>query len=189
MNQPLTLRKQSLNRLINRNPSELTRVGLSRVVERRGISFYQAITDLGLEGMIAKNKFSQYLPGLRSKDWLKIKQRLQLDAVIVGYIPKDFSFSSLVLAQYEQNKLKYIGKVGTGISEIKRKILWEGLNRIKAPCPLSTTPDGLKGVIWVRPLLVAVIDYLEFIDSGLLRQPSFIRLRGDKSPLDCKYEE
>lgn len=188
LNQSLMERRQKLTKFFSNN-QYLTRVLLSHAVEDQGVNFFRAITEYGLEGMMAKKKNSHYLPGIRSIEWLKIKNRRELDAVIIGYLPGTYGFKSLVLAQYDQDTFNYIGSVGTGFSQKENEALFKGLKRIvSVECPLKLMPSELNRAVWVKPILVATIEYLEFTPDGRLRQPSFIRLRDDKSPAECVYK-
>lgn len=186
--QPLVERRRQLAEFFSKN-YELTRVIFSHAVENQGVNFFKAITEQELEGMMAKKKNSCYSPGIRSRKWLKIKNRRELDAVIVGYLPGIYGFKSLILAQYDQNTLNYIGSVGTGFSQQENKTLLVGLKRIASiECPLKLIPSELNRAVWVKPILVATVEYFEFTKDGRLRQPSFIRLRDDKLPVECVYK-
>ena len=130
----------------------------SHSLENQVTNFFQAIAGLNLEGMVAKRKDSHYLPVKRSRAWLKIKHRLETYAVIAGYVPEPFGFKSLVLAQYEDCRLVYVGNVGTGFSEHDKMVLakgWPESTVIAPGCQTSNSP-----VAWVKPILVARIAYL-----------------------------
>jgi bifunctional non-homologous end joining protein LigD len=79
---------------------------------------------MGLEGIIAKKADSTYSPDLRSKEWLKIKVHKRQEVVIAGFTKNEDTskqFSSLLLGVFEDNKLQYVGKVGTGFSDKVQK--------------------------------------------------------------------
>lgn len=181
---PLTQRQNQLEQLINEQ--DFNRIILSRKVERRGIDFYNAIVEQDLEGMIAKKSNSVYAPGIRSNDWLKIKHRRKLDAVVVGYTPQKGGFKSLVLAQYLEDQLIYIGKVGTGFSCSAKTQLLKFMQKITASCPFLLEPKSLKDNIWIKPVITVAIEYLEFTNDGYLRQPSFLGI-SHKMPQECNY--
>ncbi|NJK96491.1 MAG: hypothetical protein HC905_17665 [Bacteroidales bacterium] len=89
-------------------------------IEKEGIAFFEAVKKLNMEGIIAKDKNSSYLPGKRSSSWLKIKQHGSAEVVIAGYTKPTGSrkyFGSLILAKTDGDKLTYTGHVGTGFSE------------------------------------------------------------------------
>lgn len=157
---------------------------LSKAVEKQGIRFFQAVAALDLEGMLAKRKDSIYLPGKRSRAWLKIKRRQETCAVIVGYVPEPYGIKSLILAQYDQERLVYVGSVGTGFSQKDKAVLREGLQGIQAPCPLAD-PPAIPGAVWVKPVLVARVTYLEYTGGSRLRQASFEGLKPDAGKEEC----
>jgi len=184
MELPLLERKNRLSSLIGEQ--DFSRIVVSQVVDRYGTRLFQAAVAQNLEGIVGKRKDSKYLPGIRSRAWLKIKRRLTIDAVIVGYIEGQQGLKSLILGLYENDNLRYIGNVGTGFSEQEKVILHVGLRRIRGNCPLKTPPP-ITHAVWVKPLLVAEISYLEFTPDKKLRQPSFVCLRHDKLPKECGF--
>ncbi|HHX01940.1 MAG TPA: ATP-dependent DNA ligase [Firmicutes bacterium] len=159
----------------------------SRVIAKEGIKFFQAVSELNLEGIIAKRKDSVYLPGKRSRAWLKIKHRLETYAIVVGYIPEPHGFKSLILAQYDQGRLVYVGNVGTGFSQRDKAVLMTGLTKIHAPCPLANKPEVAQAV-WVKPVLVAQITYLEYTADNKLRQASFVGLCPNRRREECTVQ-
>src|SRR5439155_12184948 len=123
VNEPLLRRKEWLRDAIKTNPG----YRLSEPVED-GAGFFAAVQKLGLEGIVAKQRHSPYLPGKRSDAWLKIKTRQTAECIIIGYTrgtgDRTASFGALHLAQVADpsaglragggGELKYIGKVGSG---------------------------------------------------------------------------
>ena len=96
-------------------------------INEHGIQFFKLAKEKNLEGIIAKNAESLYSCGARSKEWLKIKNHNSREAIIVGYTEPRNSrkyFGALVLAQYDGEKLKYMGHTGTGFDEAALKELW-----------------------------------------------------------------
>lgn len=185
---PLKERKEILEEVLPK--SDL--VQLSEHVVERGPEFLQAAKRKGLEGIIAKNRLSKYVTGVRSDDWLKIKLELQQEVVIGGYTKpngKREEFGALLLGVYERKKLKYAGLVGTGfdtkgLHELKKK-----LDAIAAKeSPFDDLKEMPKLAKWVEPRLVAEINFAEWTDDGLVRQASFHGLREDKNPIDVKRE-
>lgn len=180
--QPLIKRRELLRSLIEN--SDLNHVVISRAIEKHGKNFFQAAVNHELEGIVAKEKTSVYLPGKRSSAWLKIKHRPETDAVIVGYLPGRTGFKSLLLGQYGHGRLVFIGAVGTGFSEKEKAVLTAGLAKIVSDCALVDKPE-IANVVWVKPILVAKVGYLEYTADGRLRQPSFLGLRTDKKAEEC----
>jgi len=182
---PLEERKKLLKIIVQPHP----RVDLCLYTED-GKALFNSIKSFNLEGVIAKLKGSPYEPDKRSRYWLKIKNYKTIDAIICGYTYgkgiRSPYFGALVLGLYKGSKLVYIGKVGTGWTEPQLKRLLEILKTLQINTPHFDTPYE---VTWVRPCLVAVIQYIEWTQDLRLRNPSFKRLRFDKSPEDCKFNE
>ena len=186
MKEPLVIRKDRLVKVLS--PTEVAQP--CEFIEGEGTAFYQATCDLGLEGIMAKEKSSSYLPGQRSSHWLKIKRVRESEFVIGGYsfggARKEF-FSSLLLGLYgDDGRLIYAGSVGTGFSEAESKDLFAKLQSIHIDDrPFTTAPDVKRLIHWCQPELVCQVEYGEFTLDGKLRYPTFLRLREDKSATDC----
>ncbi|HEY6663464.1 MAG TPA: DNA ligase D [Sphingomicrobium sp.] len=156
----------------------------------RGEEMFEAVCKQGGEGIISKKASAAY-SGTRTRNWLKIKCIQRQEFVIVGWSDSDKrrGFRSLLLAVKEGRKLTYAGKVGTGFNA---KLIEELMERM---APLATDkaavevprPDR-KGAHWIAPKLVAEINFAEFTDDGILRHPSFVGLREDKSAKDIVRE-
>nr|MBA3260165.1 DNA ligase [Gemmatimonadales bacterium] len=182
---PLTARKAVLQRV-------LPPVGALRYLEhvdREGEVLYREAERLGLEGVVAKKAASPYKAG-RSAAWLKIRSRRTGDFVVVGFTAPKGSrggFGALHLAEYVDGALVYTGRVGSGftdseLAEVSRTL--QRHRRVGPPCggPVPTE----KGTTWAEPVLVCEVEYTEWTDEGLLRQPVFLRFRDDKRPEECR---
>lgn len=185
LEKPLHHRKEVLKSLFPAHPS----LRLNDYITGDGMTYYQAICDLGLEGMIAKQANSPYLPGKRSHCWLKVKRILEEDLIICGYTKGKghrAGLGSLILGGYQGGRLIYAGVVGSGFSNQETEELQdllEGLRTEKVPfdrIPAINQPE------WVTPQLVCSVKYLERLNSGELRHGSFTRLRSDKVPAECR---
>ena len=181
--------------------SGIIRSGFS--VGARGTEFFDVATEMGLEGIIAKRSDSTYLPGDRSKDWLKIKVQKRQEVIIAGYTNNDDSpklFSALLLGAYKDGRLQYVGKVGTGFNDKQQK---EMIARFKPliieKVPFEETPDYNKPsrfrrnpphatATWLKPELVCEINFAEITDEGVFRHPSFLAMREDKNAKDVVIE-
>jgi bifunctional non-homologous end joining protein LigD len=148
-----------------------------------------------LEGIMAKRLKSTYQIGKRSKDWLKIKYLKTLDAAICGYTLgsgwREKYFGALILGCYHQGKLRYVGRVGTGLNEKGYAELTEELKKLKTDkCPFEEKPEFPSDVvpIWVKPKLVCEVKFMDLSRDLIMRAPSFIRLREDKEPKECILE-
>ena len=159
--------------------------------EGEGRAFFEAVKELGLEGMIAKRLESAYVQGKRTKDWRKIKALRTQDCVILGWTPgggsRSDAFGALLLGAYRDDHLIWVGQVGTGFTAQ----LLADLQQKLEPLVISHPPvedaalSAVRGATWVRPELVCQVEYLEMTHSGRLRAPSFKGLRPDKLPEDC----
>jgi bifunctional non-homologous end joining protein LigD len=191
---PLSDRKAALRQV-------LPPVGALRYLEHvddDGEALYQETERLGLEGIVAKKSSSSYKAG-RSPAWLKIRSRHTGDFVVVGFsAPKGSrgGFGALQLADYVDGQLVYAGRAGTGFSdkqlaEVRREL--EAHKRADPPCsgPVPSVKGATwvepteKGMTWVEPTTVCEVEYSEWTDEGLLRQPVFLRFRDDKRPEEC----
>ena len=172
-------------------PEALERIRYSDHVEGKGRAFYRKAESMELEGMIAKRKGSHYRPGKRSPDWLKIKTVKEQEVVIAGYTPAKGSrryFGSLVMGVHdEKGQLRYAGKVGTGFEEREIKKIYEYLVALETDTPPLKT-RRVKDVQWVKPELLAQVEFAEWTSGGLMRSPRYKGLREDKSPLKVKKE-
>ena len=184
---PLAKRKEVLRRL-------LPPAGAIRFLdhfEGEGELLYQQVQKLGLEGVIAKRSDSAYKAG-RSPCWLKIRTRRCDDFVVVGFTaPKGArpGFGALQLAQFVNGTLAYSGRAGTGFSDkqlTEVRTILEKTRRHDPPCVGPITNE--KGTTWTEPRLVCEVEYTEWTEEGLLRQPVFVRFRDDKRPEECVRE-
>lgn len=150
--------------------------------------------DLGLEGVVAKRRDGVYKPGRRSTDWLKFKHVRTQEVVIGGWRPgngaRRDSIGSLLLGVPTDGGLRYVGRVGTGFSE---KALDDArvrmAGRARASSPFIEVPDSVaRDAHWVRPDLVAEVEFFEWTSTGQLRQPSWRGWRSDKAPTDVSIE-
>ncbi|MET9734359.1 ATP-dependent DNA ligase [Streptomyces sp. NPDC006458] len=140
----------------------------------------------GLEGLVCKRLDSLYEPGVRSRSWIKIRNMRGVDVIVGGWLPGRGRLTglpgALLVGQRRAGRLRYVGGVGTGWSEAERTEL-AGLLRADATdvCPFDPVPR-VRDAHWVRPRLVGEVRYSTRTRSGLLRQPSWLRLRPDLTP-------
>jgi bifunctional non-homologous end joining protein LigD len=142
--------------------------------------------DHGLEGLIAKRLASTYAAGIRSRDWIKLKNVRLLDVTVVGWVPTGKTVKALLLGVPDDGGLRYVGAVGTGFSDAERRALAALLERLASPAsPLTSgrSPDRGQPVRWVRPEIHGEVEYLELTGaSDLLRHPVWKGLRGTWAP-------
>jgi bifunctional non-homologous end joining protein LigD len=162
-------------------------------IPRDGEAFLAKVTELGLEGIIAKKADAPYRGG-RTDCWYKIKAEKTGDFAIVGYTAPKGSRShigALQLADMCKGTLTYAGRVGTGFDDAMLEQLYEMLTpHIRDTPPCSPPPDAreipeTKTTTWVEPRYVCQIKYRERTPDHLLRHSTFQHLRPDKDPSDC----
>lgn len=179
VNEPLTRRREWLEDAVKKESA----YRVSEIVAE-GASFFEAVKQMGLEGVIAKLRGSTYLPGKRGDSWLKIKTRQTMECAIIGYTrgkgDRHASFGALHLAQAKGAELKYLGKAGTGFDDASLKSVaaeLEKLTIIKRPVKERPLDDARS--VWVEPKLMCEIQFASLTKDGMLREPVFVRLRPD----------
>jgi bifunctional non-homologous end joining protein LigD len=176
-------RKRMLAGILKKPPA---RVQYVDHVEGRGAEFFEQCGNMGLEGMVCKRMERAHRPG-RSDDWIKVKCNRREDFVICGYIDpiSRRGLGSLIVGSYRPDgRLIYDGSVGSGISAKLEAELLLKLARISATkAPLAKAPrEGRQRMHWVRPELVARVEFRERSGDGMLRHPTFQGLREDVAP-------
>jgi ATP-dependent DNA ligase len=153
----------------------------------------RAATELELEGIIAKRKGSLYEPGRRSGAWLKYKLNRSQELVIGGYTPGN-PFDALIVGCYDGDDLKFVAKVRNGfVSRVRREVFQTFMGLETEKCPFANLPekrwtlwaltaDEMKNCQWLKPRLVAQIEFTEWTPDGHLRHSGFAGLRDDKDP-------
>ncbi len=157
-------------------------------IVEQGEAMFERAVGLGLEGVVGKRVDSIYVGG-RSRSWLKVRMVHTADFAIHGFTEPAggrTGFGALHLASWRGNSFVYAGRVGTGFSARLLQELGERLRRL----PAGQSPEGADVAgpgrhHWVTPALVAEVKYKEITEAGVLRHPSFLRLRDDKLPEDC----
>ncbi|MGH7393050.1 MAG: non-homologous end-joining DNA ligase, partial [Candidatus Rokuibacteriota bacterium] len=156
-----------------------------------GEAFLAAAAERQLEGIVAKKADSAYGAG-RSRDWLKIKCQLRQEFVIGGWTDPQGSrpyFGALHLGLYEDGRLAYVAKVGTGFDEKTLALVWRKLGALaRATSPFAAGSPRGRGHHWVEPRLVCEVRFTEWTEDGGIRHPAFLGLRDDKRPEDCRRE-
>jgi DNA ligase D-like protein (predicted ligase) len=179
---PIEERMKHLREVLRDGPRAQSIVGTTD-----GLKLWSIVEARKLEGVMAKRAGSIYEQGRRSDAWIKIKALQTVDCVIVGFTSQKRTISALALGLFLDHELRYMGRVGTGFTET----YLERLRSVLDPLVIAEPP--VKGypnypIIWVRPELVAEIEYLQLTGDGYFRAPSFRRLRDDKAPEECILE-
>jgi bifunctional non-homologous end joining protein LigD len=196
---PLEERKNKLQSLLT--PSDALR--FSDHYQAQGKVLFEMAQKKGLEGILAKKRDSIYQEH-RSREWLKIKIRHRLEAVIGGYTEPEGSrpyFGSIVLGLYDKlGRLVHVGQAGSGFDQKSLEEIWKLLKKRETKKnPFYGEVEALRKVSWIKPNLVAEIEYAEWTggpESGKiagtsqkLRAPVFLGLRDDKDPKECLLED
>jgi bifunctional non-homologous end joining protein LigD len=186
-NLDLHYRKKLLRRSINfKDPLRFT---IHRDTE--GEAYHREACRRGWEGIIAKRATSKYVHK-RSTDWLKFKCVNEQEFVVGGYTePKGerVGFGALLVGYYQDNKLVYAGKVGTGYDDNTLIILGKRLSDIGQTSPPFTGKDiKERAVHWVRPEIVVQVGFTEWTQYGRLRHPRFLGIRRDKDSREVVKE-
>jgi len=164
----------------------------------QGKALFEMAQKKGLEGILAKKRQSFY-EERRSREWLKIKIKHRLECVLGGFTEPEGSrahFGSIVLGLYDnKQRLIHVGQAGSGFDQKSLEEVWELLKKIETKKnPFYGEVEALRKVSWVKPELVAEIEFAEWTkgaDGGLpkLRAPVFLGLRDDKDPKECLLDQ
>src|SRR5215210_2408645 len=162
-----------------------------------GPALLRAAEERRLEGIMGKKADSRYLPGKRSRDWLKFKTHGEQELVIAGYTRgkgrREWSFGSLVLAAYGPDGLEYVGNVGTGFDDAEQERILKKLRPLErktSPFPKPPKMPRVRkdDVVWLEPKLVAQVSFAEWTHDGRLRAPVYQGLREDKDATEVRRE-
>ena len=151
-----------------------------------GLEAFRMAKRRGYEGLVAKDLSSPYVEA-RSTKWLKVKARQEEEFVICGYTKPAGSrnhFGALLLGAYDEGRLRYVGKVGTGFARKTLAALHRRFQPLLRTQSTLVNPPREKGVVFLAPRLIAQISFQEWTADGKLRQPVFLGLRDDKIPQD-----
>ena len=170
-------------------------VRISNYVEDTGREMLKHTAEFNLEGIIAKRKLSRYYEGVRSHEWLKMKNTNTQDCVIIGYTigegNRSQGFGSLLLAVFDtrSKEYKFIGHAGTGFNFQSIQELYAKLQSIRSDhMAVKSIPYKNRETVWVKPVLVAEVKFAKWTEEGIMRAPVFLRLRIDKKPKECILE-
>ena len=191
---PLIERRAMLKSLSFRDKQ----IKLVDYVEASAADLLAAVRQQRLEGIIGKRKDSPYESGKRTGAWIKHRLNNGQELVIGGYVPGTHGLDSIIVGYYKGDSLIYVARVRNGFVPASRRHVFEKLRPLVSPeCPFVNLPerrrsrwgegltaDDMKKCVWLRPELVAQIEFLEWTGANHLRHTKFVGLRDDKDP--CK---
>lgn len=166
----------------------------SQHIRSHGEETFRNACKIGAEGIVSKLADSKYSSG-RSKTWLKAKCVHQQEFVIGGFTPPGDGgrgIGSLLLGYYQDGKLEYAGRTGTGFTQATQKLMrksLEELQQARSPFSKELAAEEKKDALWVKPELVAEVQFATWTGDHRVRQASFQGLREDKEPKEIRREE
>ncbi|MGB9458583.1 MAG: DNA ligase D, partial [Bryobacteraceae bacterium] len=183
----LSERRKLLERVVT--PGAALRI--SEAFPGAGAELLEAARENGLEGVMAKHATSVY-ESRRSREWLKIKISGNQEFVIGGFTAPEGArsyFGALVLGEYDEGELRWVGNVGTGFDQKLLAALDARLRPlITTACPFRERPAPDRGITWVRPELVCQVKFASWTPEHHLRAPVFLGLREDKRAAQVVHE-
>lgn len=176
---------------------------LSMELEGSATDVVSAVSQLGLEGVIAKRRDSRYDAGQRSGAWVKVKLDQQQEFVVGGYRPGPQGIDALLVGFYDGTKLKFAGKVRAGFTPHLRREVFAAIAPLQVvKCPFSDLPhtkahrwgggvtaEEMKEFTWVKPTVVVQIRFVEWTADAHLRHAAFVGLRSDKRAGEVRREQ
>jgi bifunctional non-homologous end joining protein LigD len=190
LDEPLEERRRLLSGVVRTDP----RIRLSEHIDGQGIAFFEAARVRGLEGIMAKDRRSRYLPGKRTLDWQKVKIRPEQELVVGGWTRgtgKAVDLGALLVGVYDDGALRYAGKVGAGFTTDIRADLLAAIERLGADeSPFATPPPRpvSRNALWLRPELVIRAEFAGWTGDGLVRQAAYKGLDLGKDPRAVRRE-
>jgi len=186
---PWTTRRARLERML-RNAPDAVRISESSPNGRRMIARAQKG---GWEGVIAKRAAATYVPGARSRDWLKLKLQHRAEFVIGGFTEPRRTrpyLGAILLGYFDRDKeLRYVGHTGGGFNRESLRDMRRRLDALEQKqSPFSETPRTNERAHWVKPRVVVEVKFAEWTADGRLRQPIFLGIRDDKDARDVHRE-
>ena len=146
-----------------------------------GRAFFKAAKEMGVEGIMAKERTAKYTVGKRSSAWIKVKVKETMDCIIIGFTEGEGDrqqyFGSLQLAEERGDELLYRGRVGTGFDDAMLKTLAERfIKDISSERTISAEVHEEKKTVWLKPVLKCEVEYSMITENGTFRDPVFKKI-------------
>lgn len=200
MREPLQKRRELLERKVLPKLPEPVRY--SAPLDADLPVLIQSVKAHGFEGLVAKRCSSVYEPGLRSGAWMKMRVNRGQEFVIGGYTRGTKTFDALVFGYYEGDRLVYVARTRNGFTPAARAQLFKKFKGLEtAECPFANLPEAKSGrwgqgltkakmaeCVWLKPVLVGQVEFLEWTGDNHLRHSKFAGLREDKRARDVVRE-
>jgi DNA ligase D-like protein (predicted ligase) len=189
MNVPLSVRRETLSEIFK--DANAAPIALSESLDASADELVRVAKEFGFEGIVAKRKDSFYESGKRTGAWVKYKVNQGQEFVIGGYTPGN-PFDALIVGYYEGERLLYAAKVRNGfVPQVRREVASKFKGLEIDTCPFANLPEKkrtqwaltkeeMKNCVWLKPELVAQIEFTEWTPDGHLRHSRFVGLREDK---------
>jgi DNA ligase D-like protein (predicted ligase) len=195
---PLLKRRETLRSL----KFDTGRIAVSDYVEASAEQMLTAVRQQRLEGVVGKRRDSIYEPGKRTGAWIKHRVNLGQEFVIGGFTPSPHGLDAIIFGYYRGDDLVYVARTRNGFVPASRRRLFDKLKPLVVrDCPFVNLPETRKArwgealtaekmekCVWVRPEIVAQIDFLAWTDADHLRHSKFVGVRDDKEARDVVKE-
>ena len=197
LNVPLSERRETLKEIFK--GVKAAPIALSESLDASPTELIRVAKEFGFEGIVAKRKDSYYESGKRTGAWVKYKVNRGQEFVIGGYTPGN-PFDALIVGYYEGEKLLYAAKVRNGFVPLVRRDVASRFKGLEIDtCPFANLPEKkrtqwaltkeeMKNCVWLKPELVAQIEFTEWTPDGHLRHSKFVGLREDKEAREVVRE-
>ena len=183
MNKPLSVRRETLSEIFK--GIKAAPIALSETLNASANEIVRVAMEFGFEGIVAKRKDSVYESGKRTGAWVKYKVNRGQEFVIGGYTPGN-PIDALIVGYYEGERLLYAAKVRNGfVPQLRREVAAKLKGLETDSCPFANLPEKkrtqwaltkeeMKNCVWLKPKLVAQIEFTEWTPDGHLRHSRFI---------------
>jgi bifunctional non-homologous end joining protein LigD len=200
MGEPLHARRDTLERKVLPKLTEPARY--ASALEAELSVLVESVKAQGFEGLVAKRRTSLYEPGLRSGAWMKMRVNRGQALIIGGYTRGTQAFDALIFGYYGGGQLLYVARTRNGFTPATRAQLFKRFKGLETDvCPFVNLPEAKSGrwgqgltrakmaqCVWLKPVLVAEVEFLEWTAENHLRHSRFMGLRADKSARDVVRE-